>query len=191
MQNKIAVEEHYDLPPITAAGKNAFRQSYLDDVQDRLHNRDARLREMDAFGIGYSVMSLTEPGIQGLVNASETIELAKRANNHVYECYISAYPTRRFLFGLRRHGDVDQRVLDDRDHRRSAQPAGIGEGGQDNDCDDRRQVASETFRRHAHCADHHLETDKLQRDIGHGRYDTGDRNCERKPLVAVGRSRRR
>ena len=39
MQNKIAVEEHYDLPPITAAGKNAFRQSYLDDVQDRLHNR--------------------------------------------------------------------------------------------------------------------------------------------------------
>ena len=94
MQNKIAVEEHYDLPPITAAGKNAFRQSYLDDVQDRLHNRDARLREMDAFGIGYSVMSLTEPGIQGLVNASEAIELAKRANDHVYEYYISAYPTR-------------------------------------------------------------------------------------------------
>ena len=94
MQNKIAVEEHYDLPPITAAGKNAFKQSYLDDVQDRLHNRDARLREMDAFGIGYSVMSLTEPGIQGLVNASEAIELAKRANDHVYEYYISAYPTR-------------------------------------------------------------------------------------------------
>jgi hypothetical protein len=64
MQDKIAVEEHYDLPPVAAAGNNAFKQSYVDDVQDRLHNRDARLREMDAFGIGYSVLSLTEPGVQ-------------------------------------------------------------------------------------------------------------------------------
>ena len=85
MKDKIAVEEHYDIPPVAAAGNNAFKQSYLAEVRDRLHNRDARLQEMDAFGIGYSVMSLTEPGIQGIVKAADAIELAKQANDHVYE----------------------------------------------------------------------------------------------------------
>ena len=94
MHDKIAVEEHYDLPPVDAAGDNAFQQSYLSDVRNRLHNRDARLREMDAFGIGYSIMSLTEPGIQGIVKASDAIELAKRANDHVHEYYIAPHPTR-------------------------------------------------------------------------------------------------
>ena len=94
MQDKIAVEEHYDLPPVAAAANNSFEQAYLDDVQDRLHNRDARLREMDAFGIGYSVMSLTEPGVQGIVKAADAIDLATQANDHVYEYYVSAYPTR-------------------------------------------------------------------------------------------------
>ncbi len=94
MRGKIAVEEHYEVPPVAAAGNNAFKQSYLDDVRVRLHDREARLQEMDACGIGYSVLSLTEPGIQGIVSASEAIDLAKRANDHVYEYYLSAQPNR-------------------------------------------------------------------------------------------------
>jgi len=94
MQGKIAVEEHYELPPVAAAANNNFKQSYLDDVQRRLHDRDSRLQEMDKCGISYSTMSLTEPGIQGIVDRQEAIDLAKRCNDHVYEYYVAAYPKR-------------------------------------------------------------------------------------------------
>ncbi len=94
MQGKIAVEEHYELPPVRAAANNDFKQSYLDDVQRRLHNREARLQEMDECGIAYSVMSLTEPGIQGIVDRQEAIDLARRCNDHVHEYYVAAYPKR-------------------------------------------------------------------------------------------------
>ena len=40
-------------------------------------------------------------------------------------------------------GDVDQDVLDDGDRGRRAQPARIGEGRQDHEGDDQRQVADE------------------------------------------------
>lgn len=94
MKGKIAVEEHYALPPIAAAGNNAFKEAYLSDVQARLHHREARLQEMDACGIAYSVLSLTEPGVQGIVDAAEATDLARRANDHVHEYYVAAHPTR-------------------------------------------------------------------------------------------------
>lgn len=94
MQGKIAVEEHYALPPVEAAGNNAFDEDYLIDVQRRLSNRDLRLAEMDAHGIEYTPVSLTEPGIQGIPDPREAIDMAKRCNDHVYEYYIQPSPTR-------------------------------------------------------------------------------------------------
>ena len=81
-------------------------------------------------------------------------------------------------------GDVDQDVLDDGDRGRRAQPARIGEGRQDDERDDQRQVADEAGARDAERADHHLEPDELQRDVGHGRDDAGDRHRQRQPAVA-------
>jgi hypothetical protein len=83
------------------------------------------------------------------------------------------------------YGDVDQRILDDRDHGRRAQSARIGEGGQDDERDDKRQVAEKSFGSDAHRADHDLQAKELQRDIRHGRNDAGDRDCQREPAVAV------
>lgn len=94
MQGKIAVEEHYALPPVAAAAGNAFKGDYLKDVQARLHNRDARIAEMDAAGITFAPMSLTEPGIQGILDAREAVDLAKRCNDHVHDYYMNAYPGR-------------------------------------------------------------------------------------------------
>ena len=90
MQRKIAVEEHYALPPVKAAGNNAFREDYLADVQRRLSNREARIEEMDANGIEYTPVSLTEPGIQGILNPREAVDMAKRCNDHVYEYCMQA-----------------------------------------------------------------------------------------------------
>lgn len=94
MRGKIAVEEHYELPPVKAAANNAFKQEYLDDVQRRLHDRDARLREMDECGIALSFMSLTEPGVQGVIDRVAAIDLAKRCNDHVRDYYLTAHPDR-------------------------------------------------------------------------------------------------
>jgi 2,3-dihydroxybenzoate decarboxylase len=94
MQGKIAVEEHYALPPVEAAASNAFREEYLADVQRRLSNREARIEEMDANGIEYTPVSLTEPGIQGLPDPRKAAHMAKRCNDHVFEYYIQAHPKR-------------------------------------------------------------------------------------------------
>lgn len=94
MQGKIAVEEHYAPPPVEAAANNAFDENYLADIQRRLNNRELRLAEMDAYGIEYTPVSLTEPGIQGIPNARQAVDMAKRCNDHVHEYYIQAYPKR-------------------------------------------------------------------------------------------------
>lgn len=94
MQGKIAVEEHYELPPVKAAANNAFKQDYLDDAQRRLHDRESRIQEMDKCGIAWSFMSLTEPGVQGMIDPRAAIDLAKRCNDHVCDYYLAAYPTR-------------------------------------------------------------------------------------------------
>ena len=94
MQGKMAVEEHYALPPVEAAASNAFRGDYLADVQRRLSNRDARIEEMDANGIEYTPVSLTEPGIQGIPDPREAVSMARRCNDHVFQYYMQAYPKR-------------------------------------------------------------------------------------------------
>jgi 2,3-dihydroxybenzoate decarboxylase len=94
VQGKIAVEEHYAPPPVEAASGNAFDQEYLTSVQARLNDREARLSEMDACGIEYTPVSLTEPGIQGIPNPREAVDMARRCNDHVYEYYIQPYPSR-------------------------------------------------------------------------------------------------
>ena len=81
-------------------------------------------------------------------------------------------------------GEIDQHVLDDGDRRRRAQSAGVGEGGEDDEGDDQRQVADQAFARDAQSADHDLNADELQRDVGHGRDDAGDGDGKRQPAVA-------
>ncbi len=81
-------------------------------------------------------------------------------------------------------GDVDQHVLDDGDRRRRAQAARIGEGGENDEGDDERQVPGQARAGDAHRADHHLDADELQRDIGHRRDDAGHRDRQRQPAVA-------
>lgn len=94
MHNKIAVEEHFELPGEEAAGNNAFDPAYLQDVRRRLTDRDLRLRTMDECGIALSVLSLTEPGVQGVADAREALSLAQRVNDHIAEFYVGAHPRR-------------------------------------------------------------------------------------------------
>ena len=80
--------------------------------------------------------------------------------------------------------DVDQDVLDDGDRCGRTQPAGIGESREDQEGEDQRHVADIAGAGNSHRGDDHLQADQLQRDVGHGGDDAGDRHRQRQPAVA-------
>ena len=80
----------------------------------------------------------------------------------------------------RDHHDVDHDVLDEGDHRRCADAAGIGikrENGKSN--------RERDFTVHAQALDHRLHADQLQCNVRHGGDDAGHRDGRREPLAAI------
>ncbi len=83
--------------------------------------------------------------------------------------------------------DVDEGVLDERDHRRRPESRGVGEGGEHREGDEQRQVARQLAVAPADAGhlEHGLDADELQRDVGHRRHEPGDGDGEREAAVAV------
>lgn len=78
MQGKIALEEHYESPDFWASGSHNFtKKDYFDAVQKRLQNIDLRIEDMDNYGIETYILSLTQPGIEGITDKNTTVEMAK------------------------------------------------------------------------------------------------------------------
>ena len=71
--------------------------------------------------------------------------------------------------------EVDQRVLDEGDHRGRPQPGGVRVGGKHGERDEQRQVLGEQVVATADADDleHGLDADQLQRDVGHRGQDPG------------------
>ncbi len=84
-----------------------------------------------------------------------------------------------------RHDDdeVDQGVLDERDHRRRAQAAGVGVGREQRERDEQRQVLGDdaVAATEADDLEHRLDADQLERDVRHRREEAGDGDGERQP----------
>ena len=94
----------------------------------------------------------------------------------------------RYIQDRDEHGHVDQRVLDERDHGRSAQPGQVGVRGQDDERDDQGQVLEERVARAGADSEHDqhgLDADELQRDVRHGGQDPGERHGEAEAPRAV------
>ncbi|KAJ5718833.1 uncharacterized protein N7483_009915 [Penicillium malachiteum] len=49
---------------------------------------------MNASGIDYAIVSLTCPGMQGILDTGEAVELARKTNDAIHEHYVKAHPTR-------------------------------------------------------------------------------------------------
>ena len=94
MRGKICVEEHFCLPGAKEAGKNAFREDYLLHVQQRLPEYELRLKAMDECGVEMQVLSMTEPGIQGIVDPVEALDQSRRINDHLAEYFVQPNPKR-------------------------------------------------------------------------------------------------
>jgi len=91
LQGKIALEEHFVIPETLnasygAAGSPEFRFQ-LEDIADR------RIAEMDRGGVECCILSLVGPGIQAIPNASQAVDIARRANDHLAG-HIAKYPKR-------------------------------------------------------------------------------------------------
>jgi gamma-resorcylate decarboxylase len=105
MQGKIALEEHFFLPSFAAYGADAsaldgatkahnYQPAYFADVQRRLGDAPLRLEDMDRCGIERMVLSLTQPGIQGIPDRAIAVETARRLNDDLAEHFLAAQPDR-------------------------------------------------------------------------------------------------
>lgn len=86
MKNKIALEEHWSSPDTLGDSEHYFtpdiwpaRRRQLLDVQEE------RIERMDACGIGYTILSLNAPAIQGIADTKRAIDVARRANDLLAE----------------------------------------------------------------------------------------------------------
>ncbi|KAL2209378.1 metal-dependent hydrolase [Sarocladium strictum] len=112
MPGKIALEEAIGSPHFVSHGTHPptpmivglenglppYNTPFLEDIDERLNNVEKRLESMDASGISYAVVSLTCPGVEGILDADEAVELARKTNDSTYENYVKAHPTRFGFF---------------------------------------------------------------------------------------------
>jgi 2,3-dihydroxybenzoate decarboxylase len=102
---KIALEEHFYLPSFEAFGADGaalegtgkahnYDPKYFASVQQRLGDVELRLADMDRCGIERMVLSLTQPGIQGIADRKVAVDTAKRMNDDLAERLLAAHPNR-------------------------------------------------------------------------------------------------
>jgi gamma-resorcylate decarboxylase len=105
MPDKFALEEHFILPSFGVYGADAsaldgatkahnYDPGYFADVQNRLGDATLRLDDMDHCGIERIVLSLTQPGIQGIPDRAIAVDTAKRMNDDLAKHFLAAHPTR-------------------------------------------------------------------------------------------------
>lgn len=103
MHDKIALEEHVLTPEIEViwddrgeAERNGA--AYMSWVNERLMDVERRIEDMDACGIATTILSLTSPGIQSIVDVDAAVKAARTANDRLYETFVQAHPDRFAFF---------------------------------------------------------------------------------------------
>ena len=103
MKGKIALEEHvssteYNNLWDSTGEANRNGKAYMDDVEWRLLEVEKRLEIMDKTGIEKTIISLTSPGAQAIIDKQEAVDFSKRTNDLIVEDYLSKAPDRLFAF---------------------------------------------------------------------------------------------
>ncbi len=95
MKGKIALEEHIESPDFPATGTHNFTDpSYFKDVENRLREYKLRLDDMDTTGIQTTIISLTQPGVEGITDTKKAIDIARKMNDHIADFFVKANPGR-------------------------------------------------------------------------------------------------
>lgn len=94
MKDKIALEEHFNVPRFDHEIPPYVNPQQMTEIRRQLLDvADERLAEMDASGIGYSLLSLNAPGVQSVTDAKEAITLARKINDDLAET-VAVHSTR-------------------------------------------------------------------------------------------------
>ena len=113
MQGKIAIEEHWESPEADTPATFGFIDAdYLAHLNQRLQDVDRRLEEMDAAGISISVLSLTQPGVQGIQDTRKAVDFARRMNDYAAETLARRDPSRLKTFACVPLQDPEQAALE-------------------------------------------------------------------------------
>jgi len=82
MEGKIAFEEHFAIEDTLEHSRSFAGDSGVwDDFTRRLLDLDSeRLGHMDAAGIEFALLSLNAPGLQGILDPEEALQIARKAN---------------------------------------------------------------------------------------------------------------
>lgn len=113
MQNKVALEEHYemsvdDMVKAQLAESEGFEAHYLDGVVRRAQDVDARVGEMDRNGIGTMILSPSPPGPEMIPDKVRAADLARRLNDYAAENLVARYPDRLRAFAAVPLHDAEQ-----------------------------------------------------------------------------------
>ena len=95
MKGKIAFEEHMAIKETLQETKSFAGESgrWEDFTNQILDMGSRRLDNMDATGIEFALQSLNAPGVQGILDPDEAIEIAKKANDTIADA-ITRHPSR-------------------------------------------------------------------------------------------------
>ena len=87
------------LPPIEGTAELPYVDAnYLADVKKRLSPEDVagRVEAMDRAGVALTVVSLTMPGIQGILDKETAVKTARQVNDELHERYCTGVHADRF-----------------------------------------------------------------------------------------------
>ena len=83
LAGKIALEEHFDFDSTANASYGSFGGP---ELRRQIKDLDrGRIAEMDRGGVETCILSLVGIGIQAILNPSQAVEVARRANDHLAE----------------------------------------------------------------------------------------------------------
>ena len=103
MRDKIALEEHISTETRYALWDDAGEASrngkkYMSCVEDRLLDVGKRIEDMDEYGIALTILSMTSPGIQGIIEPDVAISSAKATNEAIHGTFVEPHPVRFACF---------------------------------------------------------------------------------------------
>jgi len=108
MRGKIAFEEHFAIKETLEETRPFAGDSGIwDDFTRQILDLDGeRLERMDATGIELAILSLNSPGLQGILDADEAMNVAKKANERMAEA-VAQHPRHYAAFAALPMHDPD------------------------------------------------------------------------------------
>jgi gamma-resorcylate decarboxylase len=112
MTGKIALEEHFAIEDTLRESTEYAVPGQLNMFERRMLDLDdERLREMDAHGIAFAILSLNAPGVQSVFDRRKAIEIARRGNDAL-AAGIARHPDRYAGFAAVAMQDPDAAIVE-------------------------------------------------------------------------------